>query len=572
MWLGFWLLLIRPIAPLKAAEPQAWVVNETRHVLRSEPVGDLHEARVSLARNEWRDFQILVRASVPVEGLRLEATPFKRRGIRTADRIQLRFYREHQLLLESGTYRNTEFKPDWYPDPLIPFVPPAPGQKFEEARFQAVPFNLPKDETHAFWVDVYASPDALPGDYRGTIRVSASTGLVRELPVRLTVWSFALPAVPALETEFGSPVGPLRAYYRQRARDGKEPEPRDWDAVEKQCAQLLSDHRLNAVPPGDMLHPVAQSDGSFRIPSEKLQELRSFIDRYHINAVQVPHPSEIVKDPDLERDRLTAWLNAFTLAAKELNHPHLVFYTYLKDEPNTLEDYRYVQKWGRAVRQVKSAVKVLVVEQPWTAPGQGGADSAWGNLYGAVDIWCPLFSLHRQESAAARQALGETIWTYTALCQGEPTPWWQIDYPLLNYRVPAWIAWHYRMRGLLYWGGLSYWGPVDDPWVQAPVYAGNGAFQQGDKGIRFYGEGSLVYPARAVGYDGVVPTVRLKALRDAIQDYDYLVLLEQQGKAASAEAIVSPLARSFFSWEKDPAAYEKARLALAKLLLAGSGR
>jgi len=33
-----------------------------------------------------------------------------------------------------------------------------------------------------------------------------------------------------------------------------------------------------------------------------------------------------------------------------------------------------------------------------------------------------------------------------------------------------------------------------------------------------------------VGYDGIVPTIRLKALRDAVEDYDYLALLEQLGK------------------------------------------
>jgi hypothetical protein len=123
----------------------------------------------------------------------------------------------------------------------------------------------------------------------------------------------------------------------------------------------------------------------------------------------------VVKDPVAQRETLRAWLGAFDRAAKELDRPGVVFYTYLKDEPNTLDDYRYVQKWGRAVRGAGSAVKVLVVEQFWTAPGMGGADSAWGDLYGAVDIWCPLFSLHRQDSAARRQALGETIWTYTDL-------------------------------------------------------------------------------------------------------------------------------------------------------------
>jgi len=113
---------------------------------------------------------------------------------------------------------------------------------------------------------------------------------------------------------------------------------------------------------------------------------------------------------------------------------------------------------------------------------------------------------------------------------------------------------------------------VDDPWVEAPYYAGNGAPQQGRKGVVFYGEGSLVYPGRAVGCEGVVPTIRLKALRDAIEDYDYLALLEREGRASEADAIVAPLVSSFFAWDKRPAAYERARSALAGLIVTGRER
>lgn len=140
-----------------------------------------------------------------------------------------------------------------------------------------------------------------------------------------------------------------------------------------------------------------------------------------------------------------------------------------------------------------------MVEQTWTAPGQGGADSVWGDLYGTVDIWCPLFSLHEQESAARRQALGERIWTYTALCQGKPTPWWHIDYPLLHYRVPTWIAWRYRMWTALL-GRAVLLGTGGRSLVEAPyLRTGSGAPQQGRKGVVFYGEGSLVYPGRGRG-------------------------------------------------------------------------
>ena len=550
------------------AEWHMWTLTETRHVLRSELPATGTAVQLGAASNEWVSFQILLRSDAPVPGVRLDAGDLKGPGGVALRRTDARLYRQHQLHLEVGTYRNDRFKPDWYPDPLIPFQHPMTGKKLEGARFTAVPFDLPANETHGFWVDLFVPANAAPGDYRGVYRVTTGAGAAGEIPVSLTVWNFALPQTPTLVTEFGSPR--LRDYYRQRAKAGNEPEPSDWTAVEAQCAQLLSEHHFNATPPPETLSPQPQPDGSFRIPSQQVRALREFVDRYHVNALLTPHPSSAVQDPETQRDTLRAWLAAFDRAAKELDRKDVIFYTYLKDEPNTLEDYRYVQKWGRAVREARSVVKVLVVEQTWTEPGQNGADSAWGDLYGAVDIWCPLFSLHRPDSAAKRQALGESIWTYTALCQGPPTPWWHIDFPLLHYRVPAWMAWRDGMTGLLYWGGMSYWRQSNDPWTQAPFYTGNGLPQQGMKGIVFNGEGSLVYPARAAGYDGIVPTIRLKALRDALEDYEYLAILQRLGEAAEAQQVVRSLTDSFFQWEKDPAAYEKARTKLAMMIVAAA--
>jgi hypothetical protein len=113
---------------------------------------------------------------------------------------------------------------------------------------------------------------------------------------------------------------------------------------------------------------------------------------------------------------------------------------------------------------------------------------------------------------------------------------------------------------------------VEDPWVQAPFYAGSGRPQQGERGIVFHGDGSLAYPARAVGYDGIVPTLRLKALRDGIEDYEYLAILDRLGQTAEAQKLVQPLAESFFAWEKDPAAYDSARRRLAELIVAAKSK
>ena len=544
------------------ADWQVWTLAETRRVLRDEPAGQSAEAKLAAARNEVESFQILVRSTEPVKGISVEAGDLKGPKDAVIAAKDARLYRQHQLEITQGTHRNDAFKPGWYPDPLIPFRHPVTGEPLKGARLTAVPFDLPANETHGFWVDIAVPSKTPPGDYRGTYRVTAEGQKPVEVPVTLTVWDFELPATPTLVTSFGSPAGRMRGYYRQRAKEGKEKEPEDWAVVEAQCAAMLSEHRFDATPPSGSLAPVAKPDGSFEIPAEQIKAFREFVDRYHVNAFCTPHPSSAgVKDPEAEKPKLHAWLKAWDKAAAALDRPVLL-YTYLKDEPNDEDAYHYVQKWGKAVREAKSIVKVMVVEQTKTQ------DEKWGDLYGAIDIWCPLFSLHDPETGAKRQALGETIWTYTALCQREPTPWWHIDFPLLHYRVPAWMAWRYRMRGLLYWGGMSYWRGVEDPWTDAKTLDR----RKNGKGQLYNGEGTIVYPARPCGYDGIAPSLRLKALRDSIEDYEYFAIAEKAGLADKAQEIVLSVTKSFFDWDKDPAAYEKARAKLAELIAAATDK
>lgn len=537
---------------------QAWTCRDTVRVLRDEPAGKAKNVALAAARNEWESFQILLRADAPVGGVNLEPGDLKGPGgvvIRAADAV---LYRQHQLELTLPSHRNESFKPGWYPDALIPFRHPLAKQPLPaDARFKAAPFDLPANETHGFWVDILVPPDAKPGKYRGTYRVAAGDRDAAKIAVELTVWDFELPRLSTLQTALGSPAERMRRYYAQRAKAGKEPEPKDWAAVEAQAAGEVSRHRINATPPSALLTPQKEADGSYRFTAEQVEALRKFVDTCHVNAIQTPHPRSAVKDPVAEKEKLHAWLKSFDRLAAELNRPGVTFFTYLKDEPNDEEEYHYVQKWGPPVRAAKSVVKVMVVEQ--TKP----QNEKWGTLHGAVDIWCPLFPLHDEETAAQRRALGETIWTYTALCQRDPTPWWEIDFPLLNYRAPSWIAWRYHMVGLLYWGGMSYWSGVEDPWTDPRTLDR----RKDGKGPLYQGEGTLVYPGRAAGYDGIAPSLRLKALRDSIEDYEYLAILERAGLRAEAEKIVLPLAESWFKWETNPAAYGKAREKLAALIV-----
>jgi len=542
------------------ADWQVWTETRTKRSLRDAPPGKGTPVKLGAARNEWESFQILMRSRTPVRGVNVEPGDLKGPDGTLLRGADARLFRQHQFQLTVPTCRYEEFykefRPNWHPDALIPFDHPITRKPLQGARYQAVPFDLPANQTHGFWVDLYVPTDAKPGTYCGICRVTAEGREPVEVPVELTAWNFELPRVAAFRTALGSPESRMRGYY-QRTKAGKEKEPADWDAVVAQVAELLTRNRINATPAQGTLEPVLQPDGSYRIPKEQVDAFRKFVDRYHVNAFRTSRPTGVVKDPVAEREKLHAWLAAWDRAAKELDRPEVLFYTYLRDEPNDEEAYKFVQKWGPAIREAKSVVKVMVVEQTWTQ------SEKWGDLYGAIDIWCPLFSLFKPDSAAKRLAAGEAIWTYTALCQGNKTPWWHTDFPLLNYRVPAWIAWRYRLTGILYWGGMSYWRGVDDPWTDP------GTLDRRDRNpkLMYNGEGSLLYPGRAVGYDGVVSGLRVKALRDGIDDYDYLAILDRLGLRAEAEKVVLPLAGSWFKWEPDPAAYEKARAKLAEMIV-----
>jgi hypothetical protein len=543
------------------ADWQVWTVTQTRRVLREDPAEKSAAAHLACARNEWRGFQVLIRSDAAVRGVRVESGDLIGPAGAVLKSNQSRLFRQHQFQLTEASYRNDAFRPGWYPDALIPALDPVTGKPLAEARLVAMPFDLPANETHGFLVDLYVPAGTNSGEYRGTYRVRSADGRSAEVPVTLTVWDFDLPQTPTMQTSLGSPAHHLRGYYQTRAKAGKDKPLADDKGAFQQVSQMLSEHRIAATP-NVGLAPKAQPDGTFRIPPEQIRALREFVDRFHVNAVMTPHPNQAVKDPDTDRDRLRAWLAAWNKAAAELDRPNVVFYTYLLDEPNDKEAYQYVQKWGRAVRQFKSALKVLVVEQTLAE------NPTWGDLNGAIDIWCPLFCLHDEATAAQRRALGETIWTYTALCQGgKKSPWWQTDFPLLHYRVPSWIAWRYRMRGLLYWGDMSFWNHVDDPWTDPKTYN----LKKEGKGPLYNGEGSFVYPARAVGYEGIAPSLRLKALRDSIEDYEYLAILERLGRTADAEKIILPLAESFFRWNPDPGAYDDARAKLAAMIVAAQG-
>jgi len=163
------------------------------------------------------------------------------------------------------------------------------------------------------------------------------------------------------------------------------------------------------------------------------------------------------------------------------------------------------------------------------------------------------------EAAAVKKRLsaGEEVWSYTALCQGRPdTPFWELDFPLLNYRIPMWINWRFGVTGLFYWSTMN-WAPTRDVWTNPVTY-----------GDQYNMEGSLLYPGADAGVQGFITSIRLKQVREGLEDYEYLTILQQHRGRVAADDVVKKIARSWQDWDTDARHLVAARAEIARLIMA----
>jgi len=126
-------------------------------------------------------------------------------------------------------------------------------------------------------------------------------------------------------------------------------------------------------------------------------------------------------------------------------------------------------------------------------------------------------------------------------------PSYMIDAPGISNRIMQWLTWRYGIQGELYFSMNDSFGRDVDPWDNIYMHGGNG-------------DGTLFYPGRPerIGGRSHIPieSIRLKLIREGLEDYEYLSLLRRQDPDAAqfVERCVTRLVRTTYSWERQPAA------------------
>ena len=523
-------LFLSGIVPLAlsfsaAAAPITWVVPVLQRIERNSAPGTGTAVAIQAGRGETVSFQIAVQA--PVSGLTnltFAVTPLAGPGGATIGSQDLQLYRENFVTIKHHTpvfyprpkNSNLPLTTHTFPDALIPFIDPLTGKPPLRAQYIPQPINLKAATDTAYWVDVEVPAGTAAGTYSGTYSVSSDQGQTSGT-VQLTVLPFTVPLVPTLRSTMNS----------------------DTTKQSGETEELLHEKLMpDVVPLADENSLITQ----FGLASS---DLGFSSGAYYGHCKMSPAPS----------------VEALT-AARQAQDPRLFLFDYSADEiEHCTKDIPLVKQWAQNLHA--AGIPNLITIPPVPALLDDGS----GTGRSAVDIWTvlPVEYVKAQTYNPPRitqvLAKGDSVWFYTALAQDDYSPKWEVDFLPINYRISTgFLNVSQGLTGILYWS-VDYW--TAHPWTDIEY----GSECSGTYCWSYPGEGFMVYPGKEAGLAGVAPSLRIKYIRDGVQDYERFAILQRCGHGEEAVALSQTIAASYQSWTQDDAQLLSVSQQLAGLIV-----
>ena len=509
----------------QSASFPVWVRSSLLRVGQTEVPGTTSSIALSGARGETVDTQVIVQA--PASGLtnvNLSASALIGPNGATIPASNVILYREYYITVTGtasyGGGSNPPLGSGTYPEPLIPFNDPETNQPLcgTAAVLKACNASVSADQNQPYWIDIavpHGATNAPPGTYTGTISITSDQGNAT-VPVLLTVWNFGLPEQPSELSEWtlwnpngGNTVTTLaQGLMRNKVMSR-------YDAASN-AASDIANFGLNRSGLDGYYYIGIQCNGSYSsIPSTS-----------QINSAAANFPGGLPLD------------------------------FYVADELNGCSGaYSALKTMGMNAHASTPSVATIMTTN---APDPNLYDEGDGRS--AIDHWVLLDAMQEWPSLPFTGA-GD-LWSYASCNTGfGNTPAWMVDYPPINERIQAgFLNWTQGAKGILYYRAdgwtagntLTSWNNVDT------TACGSGLGRPGD--------GIFLYPPGPIGSTESAPGIRLKAIRDGIQDYEYAQILTNLGQANLLNSIVLPIATSWTIWNQSTTALEAARMQLGQQL------
>ena len=516
-------LLVVVVIVIKANKSSAaafpvWVASGLIRVGKTEAPGMISSIDISGARGEVVDAQIIVHA--PPHGLtnvNVRASDLAAPGGETIPSSSITLYREHYVTVAGtanyGGGSNPPLGAGTYPEPLIPFNDPETGAPLcgTSAALKACNASITPGENQPYWIDIsipHGTTTSPSGTYTGTITVTSTQGVVT-VPVSLTVWNFELPTQPSelsLWTLWPPAAGNTPA---SRARALMRNKVMSWFDDPSSASSDRSDAGLNRSGIDAYYHFQVKCSGAHTdFPSAK-----------EIDSAAAKFPETLALD------------------------------LYVGDELNDCpEGYAALKTVASRVHAANRPVKTILTVN---TPDAKLFDDA--HRRSAIDHWVLLDSMEKWPALPFTG--GGDLWSYTSCNTGYGnTPEWLVDYPPINERIQAgFLNWTQGATGILYYRADGWTaGNTLGSWNNVDTNACGG-------GLGRPGDGIFLYPPGPIASSEPAPGIRLKAIRDGIQDYEYAQLLKNQGQASYVDLVLKPVAASWTKWSHDPADLESVR-------------
>jgi hypothetical protein len=393
------------------------------------------------------------------------------------------------------------------------------------------------------WVLVHVPPDAVPGDYRGTVQLTTDA-FAAEVPLQLHVWDFKLPERNHLQTAYGLSVHDVFRYHQLKTDQDKR-------KVLDLYLQSFAEHRISPYDPTplDPIHVKFLPDED---PPRTEVDFSRF-DNAMANAVQKyrftgfrlpirgmgggtfhrrypPKIGEFDEDTPEYRAMFSSYVRQLENHLRERGWLDMA-YVYWFDEPAP-RDYGFVASGMQRLKRYAPGLPRMLTEEPGD-----------NELTGTVDIWCPVSSNYDHQQAERRREHGEKFWWY--VCTGPKAPYCTlfIDHPATELRVWHWQTWQRDIVGTLVWRA-NYWtssaafpNAPQDPYKDPMGYVSGYSTPSGVKRYWGNGDGRFIYPplkASVPGKSGSHPviappvsSIRWEMIREGVEDYEFLYLLRE---------------------------------------------
>jgi hypothetical protein len=503
-----------------------WVQSSLLRVGKTDAPGTASFISLSSARGETVDTQVIVQG--PAAGLtnvNLSASALSGPGGATISASSVTLYREYYLsVIGTASYgggSNPPLGSGTYAEPLIPFNDPETGLPLcgSAASLKACNATLSAGQNQPYWIDIsvpHGSTITPPGNYTGTISVTADQGTV-SIPVTLKVWNFELPMQPSelsLWTLWPPATGNTITTLAQALMRNKVMSC--CDAAAKASSDITSSG-LNRFGVNLFYTVGIKCDGSYNtLPSAS-----------QINAAVANLPEGLPLD------------------------------LYVADELNGCPSaYTLLKTVGTNAHAANPSVKTIMTTN---SPDPNLLDEGDGRS--AVDHWVLLDSVQHWPALPFTGG-GSDLWSYTSCNTGfGNAPEWMVDYPPINERIQAgFLNWTQGATGILYYRSDAWTaGNAIGSWNNVDTTACGG-------GLGRPGDGIFLYPPGPIGSSESAPGIRLKTIRDGIQDYEYAQILKSLGQNAFTNSVVQAIATNWTNWTHDASALEAARQQLGQQL------